>query len=33
MDSVCKMFLIRLLDKEYKVLVAQSLHHHEVWIV
>ena len=33
MDSVCKMFLIRLLEKEYKVLAAQSLHHHEVWIV
>lgn len=32
-DSVCKMFLIRLLEKEYKVLVAQSLHHHDVWIV
>lgn len=24
MDSVCKMFLIRLLEKEYKVLAAQS---------
>lgn len=28
---ICNMFLIRLLEKEYKVLVA--LHHHEVWIV
>lgn len=28
---VCKMFLIKLLEKEYKVLIG--LHHHQVWIV
>lgn len=33
MGSICKMFLIRLSEKEYKVLIAQSLHHHDVWIV
>lgn len=33
MDSICETFLIGLLEKEYKVLVAQSLYHHDLLIV